>query len=145
MLRKLKWHSKWTSRGPVYWCQGSIPGRGPAVEKHWCLVFQIIVVDGDQEEGGWVVPHRGKHVDYLTVLTYPICAPVPCVACIFSTVRSWDLAIWVSGCGCALSQNQIREIVMDQRRVEILRIFYTEDEEEPRSHNEQLIRHKLTV
>jgi len=82
-------------------------------------VFQIFVVDGAQEEGGLVVPHRGKNVNYLTVRTYPICAVVPCV---FSTARSWDVAVKRGGCTCVLSQNQIRELVMDKRRVLVVRI-----------------------
>jgi hypothetical protein len=43
-------------------------------------------------------------------------------ACIFSTVRSWELGVWSVGYVYLLSQTQIREIDMDQRRVEILRI-----------------------
>jgi hypothetical protein len=37
MLRKLKWQIPGEPLAARYnWCQGPVPGRGPAVEKHWC-------------------------------------------------------------------------------------------------------------
>ena len=37
MLRKLKWQIPWEPLAARYnWCQGQVPGRGPAVEKHCC-------------------------------------------------------------------------------------------------------------
>jgi len=37
MLRKLKWQLPGEPLASRYnWCQGPVPGRGPAVEKHWC-------------------------------------------------------------------------------------------------------------
>jgi hypothetical protein len=33
MLRKIKWQ---ILAARYYWCQRPVPGRGPAVEKHWC-------------------------------------------------------------------------------------------------------------
>jgi hypothetical protein len=40
MLRKLKWQ---ILAARYNWCQGPVPGRGPAVEKHWhnTLVFKL--------------------------------------------------------------------------------------------------------
>jgi len=36
MLRKLKWQTPGEPLTARYnWCQGLVPGRGPAVEKHW--------------------------------------------------------------------------------------------------------------
>jgi len=36
MLRKLKWQIPREPLAARYnWCQGPVPGRGPAVEKHW--------------------------------------------------------------------------------------------------------------
>jgi len=36
MLRKLKWQNPGEPLAARYnWCQGPVPGRGPAVEKHW--------------------------------------------------------------------------------------------------------------
>ena len=36
MLRKLKWQIPGEPFAARYnWCQGPVPGRGPAVEKHW--------------------------------------------------------------------------------------------------------------
>jgi hypothetical protein len=36
MLRKLKWQIPAEPLAARYnWCQGAVPGRGPAVEKHW--------------------------------------------------------------------------------------------------------------
>ena len=36
MLRKLKWQIPWEPLAARYnWCQGPVPGRGPAFEKHW--------------------------------------------------------------------------------------------------------------
>ena len=36
MLRKLKWQIPGEPLAARYnWCQGPVPGRGPAVEKHW--------------------------------------------------------------------------------------------------------------
>jgi hypothetical protein len=37
MLRKLKWQLPGEPLAALYnWCQGAVPGRGLAVEKHWC-------------------------------------------------------------------------------------------------------------
>jgi len=82
-------------------------------------VFPIIVVEGAQEEDGLVVPLRGKNVNYLTILD--LCDGVRSI-CILCTAWNWGVA--VGGCGCisVLSQNQPCEIVMNQRRVAILRI-----------------------
>jgi len=39
MLRKLKWQIPGEPLGARYnWCQGPVPGRGPAIEKHCCRV-----------------------------------------------------------------------------------------------------------
>jgi len=36
MLRKLKWQIAGLLLAARYnWCQGPVPGRGPAIEKHW--------------------------------------------------------------------------------------------------------------
>jgi len=36
MLRKIKWQIPGEPLVARYnWCQGPVPGRGPAVEKHW--------------------------------------------------------------------------------------------------------------
>ena len=38
MLRKLKWQIPGEPLAARYnWCQGPVPGRGPAVEKHWLM------------------------------------------------------------------------------------------------------------
>jgi len=40
MLRKLKWQLPGEPLAARYnWCQSPIPGRGPAVEKHWFRGF----------------------------------------------------------------------------------------------------------
>jgi len=40
MLRKLKWpHTGKPLASRYNWCQGPVPGRGPAVEKHWSICF----------------------------------------------------------------------------------------------------------
>jgi hypothetical protein len=36
MLRKLKWQ---ILAARYNWCQGPVPGRGPAVEKHCCRIY----------------------------------------------------------------------------------------------------------
>jgi hypothetical protein len=39
MLRKLKWQILAARHN---WCQGPVPGRGPAVEKHWSKTFLFL-------------------------------------------------------------------------------------------------------
>ena len=49
MLRKLKWQLPEELLAARYnWCQGSVPGRGPAVEKHW---FKYLSPNKHSENG----------------------------------------------------------------------------------------------
>ena len=38
MLRKLKWQIPEPLAARYQWCQGPVPGRGPAVEKHYTIL-----------------------------------------------------------------------------------------------------------
>ena len=45
MLRKLKWQIPGEPLAARYnWYQGPVPGRGPAVEKHWCTALGVVTV-----------------------------------------------------------------------------------------------------
>jgi hypothetical protein len=48
MLRKLKWQLPGESLAARYnWCQGPVPGRSPAVEKHWSIAEELRITDSN--------------------------------------------------------------------------------------------------
>ena len=56
MLRKLKWQIPGERLAARYnWCQGPVPGRGPAVEKHWSMVWRW------HAEDKVTLAHTGPH------------------------------------------------------------------------------------